>query len=182
MKRVLLVLLATSVTAFAQSRYTDAMYRKAILDDSTSPLYVLFTLHDTKTGTNRPVCTGGNFLVGAIHMEYHLDYDAAGEKRGHDIALRQPGHKFAFTTHKALKNIDPGYTPQMLAEARHRFSGRSTTELRRAVDKGEVEKFCRRGHDVVIWDRWQAAVAHVFLEHGILVGSADITGALYVER
>src|SRR5688572_20533697 len=106
MKRALLVLLGTCAAASAQSRYTDTMYRKAILDDSTSPLYVLFTLHDSKTGADRVVCTGGNFLVGAIHMEYHLDYDAAGEKRGNHIALRTPRHRFTFTSRKALKNID----------------------------------------------------------------------------
>jgi len=82
MTRALLILLAGCVTAAAESRYTDAMYRKAILDDSTSPLYVLFTLHDNKTGADRTVCTGGNFLLGAIHMEYRLDYDARGMKRG----------------------------------------------------------------------------------------------------
>ena len=70
MTRALLILLASCVTVAGASGYTDAMYRKAILDDSTSALYVLFTLHDSKTGADRIVCTGGNFPVGAIHMEY----------------------------------------------------------------------------------------------------------------
>ena len=182
MSRALVILLITCATAVAHSRYTDAMYRKAVLDGSTSPLYVLFTLRDSKTGADRVVCTGGNFLVGAIHMEYHLDYDAAGEKRGFDIALRQPGHRFTFKSRKALKNINSGYTPEMLAEARRRLSSMTTPQLRRAADAGRIDELCHRGRDVAVWDAWQAAMAHVLLEHGILVGSADRTGLLFVER
>jgi hypothetical protein len=182
MRRALLLLLASCATAFAQGRYTEAMYRRAILDDSTSPLYVLFTLHDSRTGADRMVCTGGNFLVGAIHIEYRLDYDAAGQKRAYEIALRQPGHRFTFTSRKAVKNIDPGYTPQMLAEARQRLSGMSQTQLRHAADSGHIDELCHRGRDVAVWDAWQAAMAHVLLEHGVLVGSADRTGLLFVER
>jgi hypothetical protein len=106
MRRALVILLISSATVAAQSKYTNAMYRRAILDDSTSPLYVLFTLHDSKSGADRVTCTGGNFLLGAIHMEYHLEYDSAGEKRAFDIALRQPGHRFRFKSRKALKNIN----------------------------------------------------------------------------
>lgn len=182
MTRALLILLAGCVTAAAESRYTDAMYRKAILDDSTSPLYVLFTLHESKTGADRTVCTGGNFLLGAIHMEYGLDYDAPGMKRGYDIALQQPGHRFTFKNRKALKNIDSGYTPQMLAEARQRLSGMSPGQLRHAAESGQIDQLCHRGHHVAVWDAWQAAMAHVLLEHGVLVGSADRTGLLFVER
>jgi hypothetical protein len=182
MKHALLVLFLTCAAVSAQSRYTDAMYRKAILDNSTSPLYVLFTLRDVKTGADRMVCTNGNFLVVAIHIEYHLDYDATGQKRGDDIALRTPEHRFTFTSRKVLKNIGPRYTPQMLAEAHRRLSGMSAVQLRRAVDNGDIEKLCRRGRDVVVWDARQAAFAHVLLENGVLVGYADITGSLYVER
>jgi hypothetical protein len=63
-------------------------------------------------------------------MEYRLDYDAPGMKRSYDIALRQPGHRFTFKNRKALKNIDSGYTQQMLAEARQRLSGMSPGQLR----------------------------------------------------
>jgi hypothetical protein len=182
MTRALLILLVTCVTVAADSRYTDAMYRKAILDDSTSPLYVLFTLHDPKSGADRMLCTGGNFLLGAIHVEYRLDYDAVGMKRGYDIALQQPGHRFTFKSRKALKNIDSGYTSQMLAEARQRLSGMSRTQLRHATDSGQIDELCHRGRDVAVWDACQAAMAHVLLEHGILVGSADRTGLLFVER
>jgi len=182
MTRALLILLVSCVTVAAQSRYTDAMYRKAILNDSTSPLYVLFTLHDMKTGADRTICTGGNFLVGAIHTEYRLDYDAASMKRSYDIALRQPGHRFAFKSRKALRNVESGYTPLMLAEARQRLSGMSRAQLRHAADSGHIDELCHRGRDVAVWDAWQAAMAHVLLDHGILVGSADRTGLLYVER
>jgi hypothetical protein len=64
-----LISAVTTVTAIAGSSYSEGMYRRAILDgDSTSPLYLLVTLHDAKTGKERVVCALGSGLVGAIHF------------------------------------------------------------------------------------------------------------------
>src|SRR5437762_8970856 len=77
--------------------YTQAMFQRALAKDnpavapsrvskttgkpnnairifySTTPLYVLITLRDPKTGATRQVCTLGTYLMGAIAEEYHLD-------------------------------------------------------------------------------------------------------------
>jgi hypothetical protein len=50
-------------------------FAAAIRDDSTSPVYVLITVVDDNTGKARTGCTLGNFLLGAIHMQYGLAYD-----------------------------------------------------------------------------------------------------------
>jgi hypothetical protein len=133
MNRVLLLLALTVTTSLAQSRYTESMYRKAVIEQSTSPLYVLFTLHDPKTGQDKTICTTANLLLGAIHMEYGLDYDKAGEKRELETALQQPGHRFTFTKRKALRNLESGDTPQMLAEARHYLKSMSDAQIRQNI-------------------------------------------------
>src|SRR5476649_1062890 len=97
MKRTLLVLLLTCSAAFGSSRYTQQMFRRAMAQNnatvtpsgrllpmskdpnveamrfSLSPLYVLITLRDPKTGADREVCTLATYLTGAINDEYRLD-------------------------------------------------------------------------------------------------------------
>lgn len=180
--RAVVVLIVAATPVFAQSKYTDATYRRAIIEESTAPLYLLFTFHDSKTGQDRVVCTLGNFLVGAIHMEYYLDYYKAGEKRALTIALNQPNHRFTFTNRKALRNIESGYTRAMLAEARQYLRATSDSEARRNVDSGQLDNWCHIRHPQQQWDNCQAAIAHVLLERGILVGQGDRAANLYLER
>jgi hypothetical protein len=78
MRTTLLVLFATCSTLFAANHYTDRMFRRALDEQSTSPFYVLFMLNDPVTHTRRDVATTSNLLLGAIHFEYHIDFDEAG--------------------------------------------------------------------------------------------------------
>jgi len=168
-------------TAIAGSNYSEGMYRRAILDgDSTSPLYLLFTLHDAKTGKDRVVCTLGSGLVGAIHFERHLDFDSASHKKAKAIALSHL-HRFSFSNGKALHTVQPLYSEAMLADFRARLSKMSHAQLVAAVDQNELSRLCKGG-SASKWHACQAALAHVLLERGILVGSADQTGSLFVER
>jgi hypothetical protein len=181
MRVALALLLLTCATVLGQSGYTDAMYRKAMYDDSTSPLYLLFTLHDPKSGMDRVVCTPGSGLVGAIHFERHLDFGDAGRKAAIAIALSQPSHRFTFRSRKALHTVEPHYSEAMLAQFRHRLSRRSRSQLIAAAEGSELDALCRAGTPSQR-DDCQAAIAHVLLERGVLVGSADRTGLLFVER
>jgi hypothetical protein len=178
---VMLLLAATVTTGFAQPRYTESMYRQAIVEQSTAPLYVLFTLHDPKMGQDKVVCTTANFLLGAIHIEYGLDYDEAGEKRGLAIVLQQPGHRFTFTKRKALRNLESGDTPQILAEARHYLKSMSDAQIRQNIANQKLDRWCERVQTRQ-WDSCQAAIAHVLLERGLLVGHGDYVPELYLER
>src|SRR5205807_875704 len=135
---LLFVILASST--FAQSKYSDSMYSKALVRRSTAPLYVLFTLHNDKTGEDRVVCTVGPFLLGAIEMQYGKQF----EKRLLEIALRQPGHRFTFKNPKALKNIEAGDTPEKFAEAREYLQGMSDAQLRQNIANGTFDHWCQR--------------------------------------
>src|ERR1700682_1882614 len=129
MRAALLLSLITCTSALAASKYTDHMYRKAVDDDSTSPLYLLFTLHDPKTGADRVVCAPGIGLVGAIHFEHHLDFDEVSRKAARRIALSQPRHRFIFSNRKALHNVRPYYSEKVLTEVRQLLARKSNSQL-----------------------------------------------------
>jgi hypothetical protein len=157
------------------------MYRKAIRDnESTSPLYLLFTLHDAKTRRDRVVCTLSTGLLGAIHFERHLDFDTASHKNAVAIALSQP-HRFSSSNKKAIYTVEPRYSETMLAHFRNRLAKMSRSELVAALERHDLDKLCRTG-PTSGWNTQQAALAHALLDRGILVGEADITGGLFVER
>src|ERR1044072_1635174 len=95
MTRILVAAFLISIgTAQAESGYPQRMFRRAMFKDNIavsgvmgmSPLYVLITLRDNR-GQDRIICTGSNFLYGAIHTQYRLPYDTAGQRRAFDIAM-----------------------------------------------------------------------------------------------
>jgi len=201
MIRLLATFLMTSVAASAQSSYSDAMYRRALANHSTAPLFVLITLRDV-SGTERLVCIPADFLIGAIQREYHLEFDMAGERRMQEIAIGQPGRVFAFSVPEARKNVEPRYSAAILAEVKAVLDSESASELleqmrrqpvydmnhmdlkslRAAFDASAspAQKFAYKETKDAGHGAYRDAVAHVLLEHGILAGIGDISGRLYV--
>jgi hypothetical protein len=171
----------TTATAFAGSSYSEGMYRKAVRDNETnSPMYLLFTLHDAKTGKDRVVCTVSSGLLGAIHSEHHLDFDEASRRKVVAIAL-SPAHRFSFNNPKALHTIEPRYSEQMLAGFRARIAKMSRPQLVTALESHEIDQLCHTG-PVSTWEAKQDALAHALLDRGILVNQNDRTGSLFLER
>ena len=173
-------------TAHAESGYTPRMFRRAMARDnlavsgffSTSALYVLITVCDRRSGADRTVCVTSNLLSGAIHMEYHLPNDIAGDRKEFEIAMNQPNGRFCFRTSRAANNIWVGSSPATLAEVRRRLAGKSRVELRAEVDRQWTFNETPWWHT----QKYQSAVAQVLLERGILVGQADYTGALFLDK
>lgn len=190
------ILLAASSAAGADSRYSQRMFQHAMAKDNMavsgtsgmSPLFVLVTLRNSRTGAERVVCMPANWLEGAIHMQYHLNYDLAGQRRQYEIAITTPNRTFAFRNRQAIQNVPTRYTHQQLASTRRLLSGLSDAQLRAGVERedSEVTKIYRRiypkGRGFWQSDKLRDAVAHVLLERGILVGIAHMTGDLYREK
>jgi hypothetical protein len=196
MPRIALALLLLSLaSARAESEYTQRMFRRAMVKDNLavsgvmglSPLYVLITLRD-RGGHDRIICTGSNFLYGAIHTQYRLPYDAAGERRAFDIAMSAPQRVFTFTNRRAVANVTPNYTPQQVARVHERLAQKNRARLRAEVDpeESDVTHIYRRiyPHHRGLWqsDALRDAVAHVLLERGVLVGWAHGSGGLYLDK
>lgn len=179
MTRALTLLFATCLTALAQTNYTEAMYRSALDTESTSPLYVLITLHEDKTNTARLVCVAAPFLLGAIQIEHHLDYNKAGQQKALALATAQPDRIFSFTDSKARSNIQPRYSPEILVQVRQLLAAMSDAQLRDEVRTFDTPLQKRMFAESVAY---RDAVAHVCLERGILVGRADMSGLLYLAQ
>lgn len=160
-------------SAPVQSRQS---YEAAIHNTSTSPSYVLISIIDSDTGQAKPVCTTANLLLGAIHREYGLGYDAAGLSKAAEIALESKDHVFRFHQQAALDNIPVRYSDQDLAAARTLLAPLSKEELR--------AKFSSLYRDARVPTDGYArdAIACVLIERGLSPGMADISGQVYVGR
>jgi hypothetical protein len=165
--------LQVSLAAAAQSR---ASYEAAFRVLSTSPSYVLVTVIDARTGQARPVCTTSNFLLGAIHREYALGYDAVDSTKGVEIALKAHDHVFRFQRQAALDNIPASYSEAELQAARDFLAPFSAEEL---ADKFS-SLYANRRLDTKGYAK--DAIACVLIERGLSPAMADITGQVYVPR
>jgi hypothetical protein len=199
MPRVLLAILCLTVaTAHAESRYTQQMFRRGLHEPgvliTTAPLFVLITVRDAHTGAEREAAVPGPFLLGAIETEYHLKlrkttshqdiYKTLAEQQQKEleIALAQPNRVFVFRVRKARKNVEPGYTPSILQEARSALASKSRKKILAAARANDswVHRIYESRQDPIQRLAYRDAVAHALLERGILVGHGDYTNGLYV--
>jgi hypothetical protein len=101
---VLFPLLVTACTAETEPFQSQAHFRVAIRDGSTSPHFILLTVVDDRTGKATTGCTLAPFLVGAIERERDGWNDWRGEEAKR-IALTNESHVFHFTKQSALDNL-----------------------------------------------------------------------------
>jgi hypothetical protein len=160
-----------------------------------SPLYLLITVKDAKTRAERDLCIQNGWLHAAIASEHHLDV-VDDQRKIFDIAMAAPHRVFTFTHRKARESVAPAYTPEQLAYVRRLLQGKSRSWLLREAQvdlmkepnqQGFVTRIYRRDINNKLWSSHplRVAVAHVLLEHGILVGEAHyggMLGVLYVNE
>jgi hypothetical protein len=160
-----------------------------------SPMYVLITLQDPKNGARREICALNGSLEVAIASEHHLDL-VDDERKIFDIAMAAPHRVFTFTRRKARQSVASAYTQEQLAYVRHLLEGRSRSWLLREAkvdlmkepnQQGFVTRIYRHDTRKKFSESYplRVAVAHVLLEHGILVGEAHyggMLGVLYIDE
>jgi hypothetical protein len=172
----------------AENGYAQEMFRRAMSKDnpsvsgsvSLSPLYVLITVTEPESGVKRKVCLWSTRLRAAIHAEYHLGNSYAADRREFAIAIRS-GRRFRFVTAKGRENIAPLYSDQILKEVRSSLSGKTESQLRADVEDWQSSLTQLYSRENWMSDAYRDAVAHVLLEHGILVGCAH-EEKLYLEE
>ncbi len=161
----------------AKDYFADALY-----NESTSPSYILITVINVKTGTRQTICTQAPFLLGAINREYHIPYTKSGIQKTIAIALASKDHTYRFSQADALKNVRPGYTPQILAQVQKRVRNISTPDLVKGLSYNRVLNSDGTLHDIYRksgkWYAYRDALAYVLLERGLHAKVADITGSL----
>jgi len=70
---------AFRANSLEQEEYLN--YVAAIKNGSTLQYFVVVTVKDLNSGKTREICTKGSCLNGALHKEYHLDYDEKSIKK-----------------------------------------------------------------------------------------------------
>ena len=182
----LLFFLLTSTSIFAASSYTQAMYRRALGEEkgvgpdelviaTTSPPYVLITLQEPHSRSSRTVAVGGQSLLYAIQIEHHLPENNALKR--FQIAVAQPERVFSFSNPKARRIVRPAYPPAMLNEVRQILSTKSRSDLIRELkaNKSSLHSIYESKSGSRYW-AYQAAIAHICLEKGILVSTGGCYG------
>jgi hypothetical protein len=187
LRALLFALLLASPNLFAQGAYTQKMFRSALGDEViavSSYSYVLITVHEPHSSSQRVVAISVPSLLDAVSAEHRL-------KGSHpwaeaiQIALNQPGRSFSFSNPKARRLAQPTYTPEILQSMRRALSiyPRSVllkalkTRNRQPIDVDALYDGAKRGDQM---GAYEDAVAHVYLEKGILVGHLSYSGGLFV--
>jgi len=201
MTRVLFATLVfAATTAHAASQYTQEMFRRGLREPgvlmTTAPFFVLITLRDPSSGAELAAAIPGPFLLGAIETEYQLKlrkttshddiYKALAEQQQKEvqIALSQRNRVFVFRNRRARNNVEPRYTPAVLAEVRRTLTSRSRKEIVAAARANEswLHRIYESKKDAMESFAYRDAVAHTLLERGILVGHGDVASGLYVAQ
>jgi hypothetical protein len=156
----------------ATDQYTKALFVQGLQKGG----FVLISLRNPKDGSERRVCTLESALLGAIHRQHHIDYDAGGRKRAEEIALQHWDKPFTFTNPQALKNVEPTYKPVQLKEVTKRLSKYDKATLSKELDDpyGAIHSIYTNPYR----ESYRDAVAQVLLENGIPVGVDDRTPLL----
>jgi len=172
-----LVALAAGPKAPVQSQ---ASFEAAIKNHSTAPPYVLVTVVDDRTKTERSVCTTSNLLLGAIYFEHGLGTGAQAWAEAERIALSNRDHVFHFSKPKALENVAPTYTEKDLETIRAKLAPLSVEQLRQGFSgSGDLHAIYRvqpRERHTAYRD----ATACVLIERGLSPGMGDVSDQLWL--
>jgi hypothetical protein len=151
-------------------------YEAAIRNDSTSPSYVLISIVRAYTGQAKSVCTTANFLLGAIHREFGLEYGPADVSKATKIALASHDHTFLFRQPVALANIPISYSGEDLAAARKFLAPIPTDELRiKFSSLFDKSRLPTDGYN-------RDAIACALIERGLSPRLSDRSNQVYVTR
>jgi hypothetical protein len=183
-RSLFLACLLASTRVVAQGAYTQKMYRSVLGDEViaySSYLYVLITLREPDGSSQRVVALPAPSLLEAVAAEHPQKSGADVAK----IALNQPGRVFSFSNPKARRLAQPAYTPEILQSMKKVLApyprsvlfGALKSRNRHPIDVDDLYNGAKRGDQM---GAYEGAVAHVYLEKGILVGHLSYSGGLFV--
>jgi len=177
----LFALVAASVVANPSGVVqSQTSFEAAVGNTSTAPSYVLITVVDDGSKTQRSTCTTANLLLGAIHREYGLEFDANGVASAKRIALANQSHVFHFSKAEALNNIPSYFTDDDLRSVRSKLAALTVEQLRAGFSTyGTLHSI----YQDQSWERHRAhrdAAACVLIERGLSPGHGDVSDQLWI--
>jgi hypothetical protein len=147
----------------------------AVQNRSTFSYFTVIKVKNLNTGLTKEVCTKGNFVLGALHIELKAGYDDKGQKKVFDFAKSSKDRYFEFKNKKALDNISFfGYQTNLVAKIQTKYSFDKTIEI--------IKK--EKNFSIRLADDEMKAFAHVLFNKGFLTGENNCWGGAleYVDR
>jgi hypothetical protein len=168
MTRLLLILavgISTSWTTIDDGKlYSN--YKKAVKNKSTFQYFLVIHVTDLTTGLTREICTKGNFLAGAIHREYGLDYDDNSIRKAEQIALNNRTRTFQFKEKEAIQNL-----------GLDRYSIEDLKDFEQRINIDQLMKHINKDWKKELFDDKEMLLyAHSLFNRGILTGENNCYG------
>jgi hypothetical protein len=132
------------------------IYKASVQNESTIQDFLVVKVFNKSTGETKEVCTKGNFLSGAIHLEYGFDYTEKGVARVKEIILNSKDRTFELSDEKALNNIG--------------FNDYSKEELKTMESRVEAGSYTYRS------DKEMTMLAHILFNKGIKSSESSCWG------
>ena len=147
----------------------------AVKNSSTFSYFTVIKVKNLNTGVVKEICTKGNFVAGALHIELQADYDEKGQQKVLDFAKSKKNRYFEFKNKKALDNISFfDYKTQLVTKIQTEYSFDKVIEI--------IKK--KKEFSIRLSDDKMKAFAHVLFNSGYLTGENNCWGGSleYVDR
>ena len=144
-------------------------------NESTFGYFTVVTAKDLKTGLTKEICTKGNFVSGALHIELNADYDVKGSRKVLASAKASKTLYFEFKKRKALDNISYyDYDDKYVATIAKRYNIDSAVAIIKSSNKFSINISAKN----------RKAFAHALFNRGYLSGESDCFGGplVYIDR
>jgi hypothetical protein len=148
-------------------------YLKAIDNESTFQFFLVAKIKDLNTGQIREICTQGNFLKGALHREYDINYDSIGTLKVYHLATDNHKRYFEFKNDSAIWNIC-GVWP---------YSMDDLIKLERQIDFDSLAQQIKKDNKwsmKIFDDKTMLMYAHSLFNRGILTGENNCFGGTLI--
>ena len=147
----------------------------AVQNVSTFNYFTVIMAKNLNTGEIKEICTKGNFVSGALHIELKKDYSPHVQKAVIEFVQKHRDRYFEFKDLKALENISfNDYDPKLLVKLEKKYP----IEKIIGTIKGTKQFSCR------LPDNEMKLLAHALFERGFMTGENNCFGGTleYVER
>jgi len=178
---ILAIILTVPISGYLQKTSSDIEHEKylnfivALQNNSTFNYFTVIKVKNLNNGVTKEICTKGNFVSGALHMELKVDYSDEGELKVLNFVKNRKDRYFEFKNRKALKNISFfDYDTSLVTKIQDVY------DFDRAIEIIEKDKKLM----IRLSDPEMKAFAHVLFNKGYLTGENDCWGGTleYVNR
>jgi len=142
-------------------------YLKAIDNESTFQLFLVVTIKDLNSGQKRELCTKGDFLEGALHTEYKINYDSLGLAVLDKLQRNNRSRYFELKDTAALNNL--GFNIYTMDDLTKFEKNHNIDSLVNLFKKGKWSL-------AIPEDKIMLLYAHALFNRGILTGENSCFG------